>query len=827
MTNWTSLGCRRYPRGHQELYGEMYSAQRTFEAFSKLPPCEEEPVIASIMPYSDATHLANFGTASLWPLYIYFGNRSKYERAKPSANAGYHAAYFPSVPEDIKDKYKEHYGHAMPDNVMTHTKRELFHAVWGLLIDDDFVDAWMNGRALECWDKIMRRLFPRIPTYGLDYPEKVLAATIRFLARYPCPRCFILKTDIPLTGTKHDLLRRQEHREDTTQRRWRVNNAHEAIFTNGAAVDGDVVDRMLGEKSWAAIRHAFTKLAEAGADFNLFQILVVDLLHEIELGIIKVILIHLIRLLYAMNKDKIAEFNARFRRVPTFGRMTIRRFHRSVSEMKKMAARDFEDILQCLLPVAEGLFEEHDALIQRLIFRLAHWHAYAKLRLHTTATLERFHDATEKLCTTIRQFARDTEHIKTHELPREQAARGRRTAAQAAKKASAPAAPDVPEPLDTEPVSTTRREKPLNLQTYKYHSIPDYPISIPLVGTTDSTSTQIGELAHRGVKRLYARTNRRNFVKQIAVNERRIRLMRGIFDRKHQLAVQAQKRAGANGHAVEEPPAKKLKHSWRSRLRYALNGKPGLTPYTPAGAHHHISESTRTFWQIDDLPGTTHLDDDDEGDDDPALKNFMLKLRSHIRRRLEGLDDDDDVEYTPEKLLEVDFLKDRLYTHATMRVNYTTYDLQRDQDCISPRRRPDVMVLSHDPNDKHPYWYCRVLGVYHVWVRIPGLASYRKIEFLWVRWFRRDMTYRCIPDMARMPRMEFMHYEDEEAFGFLDPDHLIRGAHIIPAFHYGQTTELLPKSIVRQESEEDQDWAYYYANGCVKLFTSPPVLTSE
>ena len=39
----------------------------------------------------------------------------------------------------------------------------------------------------------------------------------------------------------------------------------------------------------------------------------------------------------------------RFRQVPTFGRFTIRRFHNNVSEMKKLAARDFEDILQVRL----------------------------------------------------------------------------------------------------------------------------------------------------------------------------------------------------------------------------------------------------------------------------------------------------------------------------------------------------------------------------------------------------------------------------------------------------------------------------------------------
>ena len=36
----------------------------------------------------------------------------------------------------------------------------------------------------------------------------------------------------------------------------------------------------------------------------------------------------------------------RFRDVPTFGQGTIRRFADNVSEIKKLAGRDFEDILQ-------------------------------------------------------------------------------------------------------------------------------------------------------------------------------------------------------------------------------------------------------------------------------------------------------------------------------------------------------------------------------------------------------------------------------------------------------------------------------------------------
>jgi hypothetical protein len=46
---------------------------------------------------SDATHLANFGTASLWPIYAFFGNQSKYDASKPSEFPASHLAYLPKV----------------------------------------------------------------------------------------------------------------------------------------------------------------------------------------------------------------------------------------------------------------------------------------------------------------------------------------------------------------------------------------------------------------------------------------------------------------------------------------------------------------------------------------------------------------------------------------------------------------------------------------------------------------------------------------------------------------------------------------------------------
>ncbi|KZP03474.1 hypothetical protein FIBSPDRAFT_693271, partial [Athelia psychrophila] len=78
-----------------------------------------------------------------------------------------------------------------------------------------------------------------------------------------------------------------------------------------------------------------------------------------------------------------------YRQVPSFGRDTIRRFSSNVSELKCLAARDYEDLLQCAIPVLDGLLPEpYNTEILTLIFICSHWHALAKLRMHTDCTLK-------------------------------------------------------------------------------------------------------------------------------------------------------------------------------------------------------------------------------------------------------------------------------------------------------------------------------------------------------------------------------------------------------------------------------------------------------
>lgn len=41
-----------------------------------------------------------------------------------------------------------------------------------MLLDDDFLHAYMHGLVIQCADGVTRRIYPRIFTYGADYPEK-------------------------------------------------------------------------------------------------------------------------------------------------------------------------------------------------------------------------------------------------------------------------------------------------------------------------------------------------------------------------------------------------------------------------------------------------------------------------------------------------------------------------------------------------------------------------------------------------------------------------------------------------------------------------------
>jgi hypothetical protein len=97
----------------------------------------------------------------------------------------------------------------------------------------------------------------------------------------------------------------------------------------------------------------------------------VDFMHECKLGTWKALFTHLIHLLYALpvgdhlvatldNRSvrssvilltdlKVNGIKHRFRQIPSYGNGVIQQFANNASKMKRLAARDFEDILQVCL----------------------------------------------------------------------------------------------------------------------------------------------------------------------------------------------------------------------------------------------------------------------------------------------------------------------------------------------------------------------------------------------------------------------------------------------------------------------------------------------
>ncbi|KAF8585298.1 hypothetical protein K439DRAFT_1343822, partial [Ramaria rubella] len=178
-----------------------------------------------------------------------------------------------------------------------------------------------------------------------------------------------------------------------------------------------------------------------------------------------------------------------FRKIATFGRDTICGFTNNVSEMKKLAAHDFEDILQCAMPAFEGLFPQPlEGIIQHLLFVMASWHSLAKLHMHTDSTLHRLDTATTQLGQALWKFADMTCcAFVTHELPRETAVHACWAAKMATQKQPALARTTHTLPI----IPPTPQHKAFNMSTPKLHFLSNYVSTIKHFGTTDSYSTQM------------------------------------------------------------------------------------------------------------------------------------------------------------------------------------------------------------------------------------------------------------------------------------------------------------------------------------------------
>jgi hypothetical protein len=136
---------------------------------------------------------------------------------------------------------------------------------------------------------------------------------------------------------------------------------------------------------------------------------------------------------------------------------------------------------------------------------------------------------------------------------------------------------------------------------------------------------------------------------------------------------------------------------------------------------------------------------------------------------------------------------------------------------MNPRTHADIMMLSHeDDEDQHPYWYARIIKVFHVnvWYYGPGInqTAPTQMDVLFMCWFGRDVTFNAGWSAKRLHHIGFFKCDDPDSFGFVDPNQVIQGVHLIPGFHYGRTDTRLGPSFVCPPEDMDTDWMYFYVN---------------
>ncbi|TFK68774.1 hypothetical protein BDN72DRAFT_650911 [Pluteus cervinus] len=774
------------PSRTERVHGELYTSPAFLEADRKLqelppePDCDLPRAIAALMFFSDATHVAQFGQAKLWPVYVYLGNQSKYDRGRPSTHSAYTLAFLPFRPADITEFIKAKTGSHATVHLLRHCKRELYQGCWRLILEEPgFLEAYEHGIVLVCGDQIKRRMYPRIFIASADYLEKyvILIVTIRDMGICLCPRCKTLKANVWQLGLPLDVEnRRLLQRKDDDDRREKVQRARDLIYDQGYVVNSEHVEKHLKGESLVPTENAFShpRLRQHGLD--VFQLVVTDLMHELELGVWKALLQHLIRILFSLGTETVHIFNERFRRVAPFGPSTIRKFSTNVSDLSKLAARDYEDILQCIIPCVDGLLPEQDHhTVADLLYTLAYFHGLAKLRLHTDLTIQELRLATTHLGEALRFFAQETcVHFKTCETDKEFQARKRRIAAYNLQKGK------------TTVDSDSKKLKSFSLETSKIHALGDYADQISHFGTMDSYSTQTGESNHWVIKGYNERTNKNNAVPQITK----------ISDI---TSIHARMRAELDtlNHSA---PADEPEHSSDSEdpLSAQLLGQR----YNVAS--HHTRDAV-------DLQGWLRTNSRD-----PALQNFYQQLQGYLLTQHQNLPPTrEPCQFTDMELSEVKIRYEQIYAHARASFNYTTYDIRRDRDGININRRLyderircNVMLPALE-DSPHPYSYAHVLGVYHAMVYFKDSWQPERVDFLWVRWFQWDIGWSSGPSGLRLDRLTFLPASNPQAFGFIHPSLVIRPCHLIPAFAEGRTIEYLGRSLVRHP---DGDWKSYYVN---------------
>ena len=143
--------------------------------------------------------------------------------------------------------------------------------------------------------------------------------------------------------------------------------------------------------------------------------------------------------------------------------------------------------------------------------------------------------------------------------------------------------------------------------------------------------------------------------------------------------------------------------------------------------------------------------------------------------------------------------------------------MRRGTNIVKPEGpRCNIMLLANhtsgsNSSNLHHFIYARVLGVYHADVIYtgPGMQNFeaRAFPILWVRWYEVVDPVSSGWDSSTLDMLRFPPLHQDNSFGFVGPEVVLRGCHILPAFHKGIRESNVN---VSRSAKDNKDYLLYY-----------------
>ncbi|KAF8320234.1 hypothetical protein F5887DRAFT_905168, partial [Amanita rubescens] len=296
------------PEGTQRVYHEMNTGKWWWKTQDILEARKRGATLIPLILSTDRTQLTLFGSKMAYPVYMTIGNIPKHIRRKPSRRAQILIAYLP----DSKLKL------IVNKASRRRTLANLFHSCLQRILSP-IETTGVDGMEVTGGDGIRRRGHPIFALFVGDYPEQTLVAGCKY---GECPKCQVLKGE--LGSAMVPLLARDLNATLDVLATAETDPSHYAATCRDARI------KPIYHPFWENLPYS-----------NIYTSIVPDILHQLHQGILK----HLI--LWLVKAYSAAELDARCQRLPPS--RTVRLFKQGITTLSRITGKEHDEMCRILL----------------------------------------------------------------------------------------------------------------------------------------------------------------------------------------------------------------------------------------------------------------------------------------------------------------------------------------------------------------------------------------------------------------------------------------------------------------------------------------------